>query len=106
MARIAFFLFAVMPFAGIGQTVSQNRDKPLTYGALRNYLFTRLKEMRVQNPDGEELGKLQDVIIDLKTGKPRFAVISSGGLLGFRKREKIAPVSALSSETAKTGTLA
>jgi sporulation protein YlmC with PRC-barrel domain len=37
----------------------------------------------VYNPQEEKLGTIQDIMLDVKTGKIRYAVLSSGGLLGM-----------------------
>lgn len=37
----------------------------------------------VKNPAGEDLGKLEEIMIDLKQGKVAFAVLSFGGFMGL-----------------------
>ena len=37
----------------------------------------------VRNPQGESLGKIEDLMIDLDYGQIAYAVLSFGGLLGF-----------------------
>ncbi len=38
---------------------------------------------QVKNPQGEELGKIEDLVINVGTEKLQYAVISSGGFLGL-----------------------
>jgi len=38
---------------------------------------------KVLNPVGEELGKINDIMIDVPTGKVAYAVLSFGGFLGL-----------------------
>ena len=38
---------------------------------------------RVRNPAGEDLGKIEELMIDLATGRLAYAVISFGGFLGI-----------------------
>jgi len=38
--------------------------------------------MTVKNPAGQDLGKVEDVVIDIGTGKVRYAAIAFGGFLG------------------------
>ena len=38
---------------------------------------------RVRNPQGEDLGKIQDIMIDVPTGRVAYAVLSFGGVLGL-----------------------
>lgn len=37
---------------------------------------------RVRNLDGDKLGNLEEIVIDLETGRVNYAVLSSGGFLG------------------------
>jgi sporulation protein YlmC with PRC-barrel domain len=37
----------------------------------------------VRNLDGDKLGHLEEIVIDLDTGRVNYAVLSSGGLLGL-----------------------
>jgi len=38
---------------------------------------------RVRNPAGEDLGKIEEIMIDVPTGQVAYAVISFGGFLGI-----------------------
>jgi len=38
---------------------------------------------RVRNPAGEDLGKVEEIMIDVPTGQVAYAVISFGGFLGI-----------------------
>lgn len=40
----------------------------------------------VENPKGDDLGKIDNLMINLQTGKVEYAVIESGGLLGVGKK--------------------
>jgi sporulation protein YlmC with PRC-barrel domain len=42
-----------------------------------------LKSMNVVNGKGERLGKIEDLMIDLRSGRIAYAVLSFGGFLGF-----------------------
>jgi sporulation protein YlmC with PRC-barrel domain len=37
----------------------------------------------VENPQGENLGHIEDIMIDLSTGRVSYAVLSFGGILGL-----------------------
>jgi len=37
---------------------------------------------KVRNPDGDNLGHLEEIVIDLETGRVSYAVLASGGFLG------------------------
>jgi len=38
---------------------------------------------RVRNPAGEDLGKIEEIMIDVPTGRVAYAVLSFGGFLGI-----------------------
>jgi sporulation protein YlmC with PRC-barrel domain len=67
--------------------------------------FNGLVGTRVENRDGQELGILRDFILDMKTGRVRFAIVASGGFLGFHSRYKPVPPDLLSAATAKRNVL-
>jgi osmotically-inducible protein OsmY/sporulation protein YlmC with PRC-barrel domain len=60
------------------------------------WLATTLLNHRVRNNAGENLGKLEDLVIDPDTGTIRYGVLSFGGILGMGDRLFAIPWSALS----------
>jgi sporulation protein YlmC with PRC-barrel domain len=38
---------------------------------------------KVRNPDGDDLGHLEEIVIDLQGGRVSYAVLASGGFLGL-----------------------
>jgi hypothetical protein len=50
---------------------------------------------RVENPQGENLGKVEDVMIDTEEGRVAYAVISFGGFMGVGNKLFAFPWSAL-----------
>jgi sporulation protein YlmC with PRC-barrel domain len=38
---------------------------------------------RVRNPAGEDLGKIEEIMLDVPTGRVAYAVVSFGGFLGI-----------------------
>jgi sporulation protein YlmC with PRC-barrel domain len=38
---------------------------------------------KVRNPDGDKLGHLEEIVIDIATGRVAYAVLASGGFLGL-----------------------
>jgi sporulation protein YlmC with PRC-barrel domain len=38
---------------------------------------------KVRNPDGDNLGHLEEIVIDLESGRVSYAVLASGGFLGL-----------------------
>jgi sporulation protein YlmC with PRC-barrel domain len=50
---------------------------------------------RVRNPGGEDLGKIEELMIDLPSGRLAYAVISFGGFLGIGDKLFAVPWQAL-----------
>src|SRR5205823_14011670 len=77
----------------------------LTQAQFQPYLVSRLIGLKVEDIDGERLGRVNNLVLDMQSGQPRYAIISSGGLLGIRAKHRVVPASILSIATAKKGTL-
>jgi sporulation protein YlmC with PRC-barrel domain len=56
---------------------------------------------QVKNPQGENLGKIEDIVIDTDIGQVAYAVLSFGGFLGLGDKLFAIPWEALSLEPAK-----
>lgn len=50
---------------------------------------------RVRNPAGEDLGKIEEIMIDVQTGRVAYAVLSFGGFLGIGDKLFAVPWQAL-----------
>lgn len=57
----------------------------------------------VMNPAGEKLGSIEDVMIDKRSGKVAYAVMSFGGFLGIGDRHHPLPWSMLKYDTNLNG---
>jgi sporulation protein YlmC with PRC-barrel domain len=55
--------------------------------------------MKVKNSAGETLGDVKDLALDVNSGRILYAVLSSGGFLGFRDKEFAVPLSAFTRST-------
>jgi sporulation protein YlmC with PRC-barrel domain len=66
----------------------------------------QLTGLKVENSDGQRVGTVRNLVVDIKTGRLRYVVIASGGFLGVRSTLKLAPAWAMSNATAKRGVLA
>lgn len=53
----------------------------------------------VRNPAGEQLGKLEEIVIFLDSGQVAYAVLSAGGVLGVGDRFFAVPWSMISVDT-------
>jgi sporulation protein YlmC with PRC-barrel domain len=59
---------------------------PRTSPSMQDAVLLRSKtlfEYRVKSPHGEDLGKIEEVMIDMEIGRVAYAVLSFGGLLGL-----------------------
>jgi sporulation protein YlmC with PRC-barrel domain len=66
----------------------------------------QLTGLKVENSDGQKVGIVRNLVIDIKTGRLRYVVIGSDGFLGVRASLKVAPSRAISTATTKRQTLA
>ncbi len=48
----------------------------------------------VRNPQNESLGKIEDLVVDLKSGRVRYAVLEAGGFLGVGDKYFAVPLTA------------
>lgn len=53
----------------------------------------------VRNPAGEDLGKLEEIVIFLDSGRVAYAVLSAGGVMGLGDRYFAVPWSMLAVDT-------
>jgi sporulation protein YlmC with PRC-barrel domain len=60
-----------------------------------------LKNEKVVNAAGEDLGKMAEYLIDLKSGRIAYCVLSFGGFLGMGDKLFAVPWSALTLDTEK-----
>jgi sporulation protein YlmC with PRC-barrel domain len=54
---------------------------------------------RVMSSDGHDIGKLKDIMLDVRSGRIAYAVLSSGGFLGIGDKLLAIPWSALTLDT-------
>jgi len=60
-----------------------------------------LKDEKVVNSKGEDLGKIEDYMIDLDNGRIAYCVLSFGGFLGMGNKLFMVPFQALTLDTVK-----
>jgi sporulation protein YlmC with PRC-barrel domain len=58
----------------------QEQSKPAT--VVRNLRASNLIGKDVRNPQGEDLGDIKDVIVDLNNSRVHYIVLSFGGIMG------------------------
>jgi sporulation protein YlmC with PRC-barrel domain len=60
-----------------------------------------LKGDSVHNSEGENLGKIEDFMLDMESGRIRYAVLSFGGIAGFGDKLFAVPPETLKIDTDK-----
>ena len=66
------------------------------------YRASKLIGTDVENPQGETLGDIKDVVIDPQTGRMAYAVLAFGGFLGMGEKYFAVPWEALTPKTPTT----
>jgi sporulation protein YlmC with PRC-barrel domain len=56
---------------------------------------SQITGMNIKNPGGQDLGKVEDVVVDMGTGNVRYAAVSFGGFLGVGDKLFAVPFHAL-----------
>jgi sporulation protein YlmC with PRC-barrel domain len=69
--------------------------EPMAQSWGKAYSFDQINRMMVKNPQGEVLGRIQDIVIDSQGHVP-FAVVNHGGYLGMGGKLVAVPFGALS----------
>ncbi|QNE14576.1 PRC-barrel domain containing protein [Pseudarthrobacter sp. NBSH8] len=54
-----------------------------------------IRGYQVKSRDGEDIGKIQDLLIDPVDNRVRFLIVASGGFLGIGKEQSFIPVDAV-----------
>ncbi len=63
--------------------------------------FSKLKGADVKSNDGQDLGKLEDIVIDQQSGKVNFAIVGKGGALGIGEKRMPVPWQAIHIDSQK-----
>ncbi len=66
-----------------------------TKGSASSWRASQVMGLNVKNAADETIGEVEDLVLDMKTGKVLAVVISSGGFLGIADTLSAVPVSAL-----------
>jgi sporulation protein YlmC with PRC-barrel domain len=73
----------------------QNQDGANANRPVRVLTATSIIGDKVENSKGEDIGKIKDLMIDLKTGKIDYIIVEFGGFLGMGEKLFAIPFSAL-----------
>jgi|GEM_PF-1133054 len=82
---------------------SATSERTMTPAATTQRLLSedRLKGSKVRNPQGDDLGKIEEFMIDLNTGRIAYGVLSFGGFLGMGDKLFAVPWMALARDEAR-----
>ena len=64
-------------------------------GDIENRSAQKFEGQKVRGVDGEDLGNVKDILIEPRSGKVVFAVVSTGGLLGIGETLRLVPFGAM-----------
>jgi len=81
--------YGVDPYWTQGNQPQVNRAKFWT-----NRL-SKLDDHAVQNPAGEKLGQIEELMVDTREGRIAYALLQFGGVMGFKEKNVFVPWSAL-----------
>jgi sporulation protein YlmC with PRC-barrel domain len=87
---LVFLLGLVVPAAAQNTRNDKNNDANMTVSRAEKLVGTKVK-----NPAGQDLGKVEDLVIDLATGKVRCGILSFGGFLGIGDKLFAVPFSSM-----------
>ncbi len=77
------------------QNRESERSKAKVLAVPRVASIVSMAKSQVTNEQGDNLGRAEDIMVDLETGKIAFAVISTGGMIGREPRLYAIPWEAL-----------
>jgi hypothetical protein len=93
MEKMRGVIFTAILILGlVGGTVWADESMPPSWG--RTYSSNQLLGMRVETPQGEELGRIQDLVVDSRGHVP-FVVVFYGGTWGVGGKAVAVPFGAL-----------
>lgn len=97
VVKILTALVSILAFARIAGAQSRDYSLPLNAGQLMG--------LKVEDTDGQKVGTVRNLVLDMRTGRVKFAVIASGGFAGIHSTLKLAPAQLMSAATTKRETL-
>jgi sporulation protein YlmC with PRC-barrel domain len=99
-------VFALLSFVLASIPVAAQTAAPQTTAKGTNLpRASKLIGTDVENGQGEDLGKIEDVVLDPQDGRVAYAVLSFGGFLGLGEKYFAVPWSALTAKAGEDDTL-
>lgn len=96
-----------MQFVALNGPAQVSRNRGRLCFSINEYLevnnmqlsATTLTGTNVENAEGQSLGKIEDLMIDVDTGEVDYAVVSFGGFLGLGDKLFAVPLEAMKADT-------
>jgi sporulation protein YlmC with PRC-barrel domain len=85
----------------VDNQTNENHEGPQANQPLERLTATSIIGDRVENPEGEELGKIEDLMINLNSGEIEYAVVEFGSFLGIAGKLFAVPFNELQVNSAK-----
>ena len=76
-----------------------NHEGPRANTPVRRLTATSIIGDKVINPGGEDLGRIEDIMLNIDDGTIAYVIIAFGGFLGYSQKYFAVPVSALTVDT-------
>jgi sporulation protein YlmC with PRC-barrel domain len=87
--------------AGMARSSDVNRFRTVTTSG--DFKASDLMGMRIENNQGESLGRISDLAVDPVTGKVDFAVVGYGGFLGIGDKHVAVPIHSMALKADDSG---
>ena len=91
--------------AGDRDSCSDSTSQTKSDSQVSDVQLSKLMDAKIQSKSGEDLGQLEDLVIDPKTGDIKFAILSKGGFMGTSGKFLPVPWSAINLKSEKQFTL-
>jgi sporulation protein YlmC with PRC-barrel domain len=93
MKKVGVFLGVIALLSLVCAAGSFAQDRELPWNLIRGNTFIGAN---VENPQGQNLGEIKDIVIDRASGRMAYAVVSFGGFLGMGEKLFAVPWGAFS----------
>ena len=90
--------FAVVGLIAAGSGAADKVTTSNTATGEHHCRVSKIEDMKVQNRQGEDIGKIKDLVVDIKSGKIVYAALDFGGFLGVGDKLFAVPWNAMQVE--------